>query len=210
MKKILSLFLLCGAILSASTVNVTFQSPGAPSGGENLEWAGPYTLSVNGNSVLAMCMDDFLTVSGSWTANVTSLASSDLSGTFLGNGGMNIYGYQISSKDVYTIEAYLFQQLLQPGADRANIQLAAWAIMNPVTLSNVFNSNNTAVQNELFEAYNNLGTFDVTGFAILSDIGGTNQEFMVGTPEPTTLALLGAGLFAIGATRFSRRKKTAE
>jgi hypothetical protein len=208
MKKILLPFLFCGAILSASTVSVSVQSadPIVPVAAENGAPAGPYTLIVDGNSVLGMCMDDFRGVNGTWTANVTSLANPDLSNTVLGNSA-NVFGYPFNSTQMYSMEAYLFEQLIQPGADRADIQLAAWALMDPITLNNVVGSNNAAVENYLTEAFDNMSTIDTARFEILSDVGGTNQEFMTSTPEPGSLALLGAGLLAAGATRFLRRKK---
>ena len=208
MKKILLPFLLCGAILSAATVTVSVQSadPIVPVPAENGAPAGPYTLSVDGNSVLAMCMDDFRGADGTWTANVTSLANPDLSNTVLGNN-TNVFKYQPDSTQIYSMEAYLFEQLIKPGADRADIQLAAWALMDPDTLNNLFRSNNTAADAYLFAAYKNKSTVNTAAFEILSDVGGTHQEFMTSTPEPGSLALLGAGLLAAGATRFLRRKK---
>jgi hypothetical protein len=208
MKKILLPLLFCGAILSAATVTVSVQSadPIVPVPAENGAPAGPYMLNVDGNSVLGMCMDDFRGADGTWTANVTSLANPDLSNTVLGNNA-NVFGYQLDSTQMYSMEAYLFEQLIQPGADRADIQLAAWALMDPVTFNNLANSNNTAAEKYVFAAYDNISTVNTAGFEILSDVGGTHQEFMTSTPEPGSLALLGAGLLAVGATRFLRRKK---
>ena len=215
LKRVLLSFCLFGAILSAGTVNVSFQSanPVVTVPTENGAWAGPYTLNVNGTSLLAMCMDDFRGVNGTWTANVTSLASSDLSKTVLGNSTTNIFGYQLTSSDMYKIEAVLFQQLIQPGADRANLQLAAWALMNPATLTKVVNSNNTIVENDLIAAYGNIATVNGANYAILSDVGGRNQEFMIGVtgvPEPSTFTLLAAALFAAGVSAFLRRKQVAK
>jgi PEP-CTERM motif len=205
MKKILLSFLFCGAILSAATVSVSVQSadPIVRVPAENGAPAGPYILNVDGNSVFAMCMDDFLGADGTWTANVTSLANPDLSNTVLGNNA-NVFGYEFSSTQMYSMEAYLFEQLIQPGADRAGIQLAAWALMNPDTLDNLADSNTVDYLNA---AYDNISTINTAAFEILSDVGGTHQEFMTSTPEPGSLALLGAGLLAVGATRFLRRKK---
>jgi hypothetical protein len=208
MRKILLPFLFCGAILSAGTVTVSVQSadPIVPVPAENGAPAGPYTLNVDGNSVLAMCMDDFRGADGTWTANVTSLANPDLSNTVLGNNA-NVFGYQVDSRQMYSMEAYLFEQLIKPGADRADIQLAAWALMDPDTFNNLLGSNNAAAEYYLGAALENISTVNTAAFEILSDVGGTHQEFMTSTPEPGSLALLGAGLLAAGATRFLRRKK---
>jgi hypothetical protein len=208
MKKILLPFLFCGAILSAATVTVSVQSadPIVPVPAENGAPAGPYTLIVDGNSVLGMCMDDFRGANGTWTANVTSLANPNLSNTVLGNNA-NVFGLEVDSTQMYSMEAYLFEQLIQPGADRADIQLAAWALMDPLTFNNLVNSDNAAAEGYVYAALDNMSSINTAGFEILSDVGGTNQEFMTSTPEPGSLALLGAGLLAAGATRFLRRKK---
>lgn len=219
MKKSILSFFLFGAILSAAPVNVTFVDAGNPLKVVNNIYVGPYDLNVNGKAVQAMCMDDFRTVGGNWQANVTAVNGTDFSKTYVGNSKtFDIPGYgnlTIGAKDLYQAEAYLFSNIIKPNADRADIQEAAWAIMDPNTLANVFTSNNTAVKNILFDTYNNYSNFDASGYEILSDISNSspNQEFMMGptaTPEPASFALLGGGLFAAGAARLFRRKKQTE
>jgi PEP-CTERM motif len=206
MKKVLLPFVLFGAMLSASTLSVQNADPIVPVAAENGAPAGPYLLTFDGSSVLGMCLDDFRGADGTWTVNVTSLADPNLGNTFLGNSS-DVFGYQFTSTQMYSMEAYLFQEIIKPNADRANIQLAAWALMDPTTLSGVVGSNNTTVENYLYAAYDNLSTIDTNAFQILTDVNGTRQEFITSTPEPGSLALLGAGLFAIGVARFARRKK---
>ncbi len=205
-KTIFSLFLF-GAVLSASPVSVTFVSATSE--------IGPYTLSVNGKNVAAMCMDDFLHVSAnqSWKANVTAVNSSDFSNTYFGNNTKNEYGYSLTSANVYAMEGYLFSQIIKPNADRTHIQEAAWAIMDHATLTNVVNSGNTAVLAVLQQALTSYSSFDGSGYEILSQVNpGCNapQEFMTqsaAAPEPATFALLGLGFVAAGATRFLRKKQ---
>ncbi len=206
MKKVLLPFFVFGAILSASTLSVQNADPIAPVAAENGAPAGPYLLTFDGNSILGMCMDDFRGADGTWTVNVTSLANPNLGNTLLGNSA-DVFGYQFTSTQMYSMEAYLFQEIIKPDADRANIQLAAWSLMDPTTLNGVVGSNNTTVENYLYAAYDNLSTIDTGAFQILTDVNGTHQEFMTSTPEPGSLALLGAGLFAVGAAQFFRRKK---
>jgi len=149
-----------------------------------------------------------------WKANKTAVTSSDFSGTYLGNDGKTILGQNYTSKQVYTAEAYLFSLITKPGADRANIQEAAWAIMDYSTLANVTNSNNTGVENYLEAAANNFASFDASGYSIISQTGPVDecskQEFMVAsTPEPGTIGLFGGGFFFAGIFRMFRRRKAA-
>jgi PEP-CTERM motif len=208
MKKILLPFVLFGAMLSASTLSVQSADPIVPVAAENGAPAGPYLLTFDGTSILGMCMNDFRGADGTWTVSVTSLSNPNLGNTLLGNSS-DVFGYQFTSTQMYTMEAYLFQELIKPNADRANIQLAAWALMDPTTLNGVVGSNNTTVENYLYAAYDNISNIDTGAFAILTDVNNTHQEFMTSTPEPGSLALLGFGLLAVGAARFGRRNKAA-
>lgn len=221
-KSILSFFVFT-ALLSASPVSVNFVNGGNPEvvayGGD----VGPYTLSVDGQMTAAMCLDDFLETGGSWTANQTAVNGLDFSNTYLGNGSFDFSGVggpTVTTGQIYSAEAYLFSLLTQPGADRANIQEAAWAIMDPNTLANIISTSNTQVENYLLLAASNYSTFDTRGFQILSqanfgDVLLPQQEFMIyspsaAAPEPATFVLFGAGLFiACGATRLVRRNKLA-
>ena len=215
MKKAILFSLLVGCSLaSANTVQMSFVSanPVVVVPGMGGDEAGPYTMNVNGQLVPAMCMDDFRGVSGTWTAWVTPIGSSDLSHTVLGsNLTLNEDGYSFTGVQAYEMEAYIFSEIVQPKADRANLQLAAWALMDPTTMSNV--SQNKDVQKDIAGAYNAItnphSRFNSGGYEILSDIRGTNQEFIVATPEPSMFFLMGAGLVFAGAIRFSRRNKAA-
>jgi PEP-CTERM motif-containing protein len=213
MKKSILSFFLFGALLSAAPVSVSFVNGGNPIVNAYGAEVGPYTLSINGHNTPAMCMDDFYQTSGSWTANATSVTSADFSQTYLGNSTRNIAGYTLTSGQIYTAEAYLFSLITQPGADRGDIQEAAWAIMDPTTLQNVFTNSNTQVLQYLSLAASNYSTFNASGYQIISQVNpGRNpqQEFMTATPEPASFALIGAGLLIAGAFRFSRRNKQAE
>lgn len=215
MKRALLPFLVFAAALSAETVSVSFNSVSNPVTvpGMNGAEAGPYVMDVNGNLVPGMCMDDFLGVNGTWMANVTNAGSSDFSLTALGNGGITYDGYHISSSLAYGMEAYLFSQIILPNADQADLQLAAWSIMDLNTLSNLLNSNNTAAETDLYDAYeavtNPDSGFNPGNYEILTDLKGQNQEYIVASPEPSTYMLLGSGLLIAGMLGVRRRKQSA-
>jgi hypothetical protein len=221
-KAILSLFLF-GAILSAAPVGVTMVDAGNPIKSVGGEDVGPYDLSINGVTVQAMCMDDFLTskVGGRWNANETAVSGNSFSNTYLGQSkaGNDIGWSSFTDKQMYTLEAYLFNELVQPNANRGNIQQAAWDVMD----SNSYwgDYSNSGVMAVLNDALKNYSAFDATGYEIVTDVNGNgynsgNQEFMIhpdpssATPEPATFALMGGGLFAASALRLFRRKKQAE
>ena len=214
MKKFIFSLFLSGAILSASPVDVTLLNAGngaVDSTGQY--YVGPYTLTLDGTPTPAMCMNDFLDTNPGyqWSANQTSANSSDLSNTYLGNSGTTINGLKVSSGQIYQAEAYLFSLLIQPGADQADIQEAAWVIMDLYTdhTPNSAYINSISVQNFLYEANTNAPSFDASYYSIISDVNGKNQEFMVAdAPEPASFALLGGGLLAVAAAgRFFRRKE---
>lgn len=223
MKKSILSFFLFGAILSAAPVSVTLVDAGSPVQNVGSEAVGPYDLSINGVTVQAMCMDDFLTnpVGSKWNANVTAVNGSSFSNTYLGmSGDKNTIGWSSTSytdKQMYSIEAYLFNELVQPNANRRDIQQAAWDIMDANSWVGDYYGNQD-VMSILSDALANYSTFDTTGYQIVTDVNGNgvwrgNQEFMIhtsATPEPATFALMGGGLFAAGALRFMRRKKQAE
>lgn len=203
--------MLFGAALGASPVNVTLLNGGngaVDSTGKY--YVGPYTLTINGVTTPAMCVDDFVedNIGDQWSANVTGANSSDFSNTYLGNAGETIDGQPYTSAQIYNAEAYLFSLIIKPGADQADIQEAAWVIMDS---SNPTYANKPGVQSYLVAAANNSPSFNSSGFSIVSDVNKFGaQEFIVATPtpEPATIALLGGSLLAFGAVRLRRSKRS--
>ena len=199
--KLFAIFLMAGALVSATptTANVQLVNAGAPTVSDGSYYVGPYTVSVDGKSIAALCVD-FLHesyVGDTWNANVSSLTGS-LANT-----------YNTGSKTQYTEEAYLYSLITKAGvsdADRINIQHAAWNITDS---SYPIDSSAQAFVNM---AEHNFGSVNLSSFQLLSSADRANreQEFLVSgaaAPEPGSMMLMGAGLVAAAA--ISRRLKRA-
>lgn len=196
MKKLVLSFLLAAGFLCASpiTTSVKLVNAGSPALKDSQGYyVGPYTLLINGQNVAALCIDfeDRTSTGTTWNAYLSQVGG-DISKT-----------YHPTYATQYKEEAYLFNLILQPGADRIDIQHAAWAI----TDSNYHA--NSAAQTYINLAVANYATFDFSGYEIVSGINAQNhqQEFLIRTPtpEPASFALIGVGLLAAGVWR---RKKS--
>jgi hypothetical protein len=165
----------------------------------------PYTAYINGSSTptLIWCVDPDHGVSPgqTWTANVTYLGG-NLSNTYQGSGGATAYGAM----------AWLITQMqtATTATQRQELQAAIWEIAEGApgptsgfSVNNVSAAFINAVATDITNAENNILT---SGFEILTDTQGQTQEFMIiNTPEPSTLFLLGAGLFAFVMLNRSKR-----
>jgi hypothetical protein len=200
MKKLFSIFVLAAAALSAmpATTQLTFVNAGSPAVSDGHYNVSPYTISINGQNYAALCVD-FLHQSSTgttWTAYVNT--SSDFSKL-----------YHPDNLTAYMEEAYLYNLITAPGADRIDIQHAAWNITDP---SYKIDAN---AQKFVQQAQANFMNVNFAGFEVLSAKDCNQQEFLIWNPsatapEPGSFAMLGGGLlFGLGLIRRSRKKSHA-
>jgi MYXO-CTERM domain-containing protein len=195
--KFLFSFFLAGAIVSASPITVTLLN------------ANPYTLKVDGMNVAGLSVDkNGSNLLGNWPANITSISSGNFSNT-----------YHPTESVEYKEDAYLYS-LITP-SDRVDIQHAAWDIIdNSITnssqiagleLAGKLSANDGALP-YINDALNGYGSFNFSGYEIVSsNTECYREEYIISSncdaPEPTSFALLGAGLLMAGASRAWRRRK---
>jgi hypothetical protein len=162
----------------------------------------PYLGKLNGLPITMFCVDPNHDVhlNDIWTVNVTVVPTSDWSKTFLQNG--NTYGQM----------AYLAMRMMATNdvPMRQAIQTVIWSLAdNTLTADIPAGVNATWWNDELIQLRLDAANHPLTGgFEILTDAAGlhptSKQEYLVLTPEPTTLMLLGSGLLT--GLGFRRRK----
>jgi len=161
------------------------------------EYAGLYELSVDGNTVLAMC-DDFNTsvsIGDTWDADIFTY--SDI------QAGAPVK-FASLGLEKYSQAGYLVNLLGGSSAsEQADINLAIWKIMSPS--SDILNANATTYYNTATSGLYNI--FDFTGIATILTPNplDVSQEYIIPTtvPLPASVWLFGAGL--VGLVGISRR-----
>jgi hypothetical protein len=150
---------------------------------------------MNTQDVTIYCVDPDheINYGDEWTANI-SYPGGSLANTYLNNA------------TTYEEMAYLVTQLADTPfgntTQRDEIQGAIWQLADPsLTFPGASGLFLTQVGQWETNAKNNPLT---SGFEILTDKELCKQEYIVLTPEPAMLLLLGAGLFGLGA--LGRRK----
>lgn len=173
-------------------------------------YVSPYTGTMNGQTVTLFCLDIINSVNfgQTWQANVTSLASGNLSNTRYGNSAISPVA--ANALVLYSEAAWLTTQFASHSSDLVSLQYALWDLMNPGSEPTSYGD----VQNWLNLAAANYGSINPGQFAIVTNVGpltltGQVQEFIIiRTPEPGALVLLACGLFAL--ILLSSRRRIAQ
>lgn len=193
-KLILCSLVMSVAALATPLTSVRLIDAGHPLESNGREYVGPYTLQLNGQSLAVLCVDylDETKPGDQWAAYLSPLTG-DLT-----------HAYRRGDLIQYQEEAYLYTQIVQPGADRIALQAAAWAI------TDVAYQPSKAAAAWIARAEREYATVDLTGFAVISDaagrFGARRQKFItrIDVPEPGLLNVL-AGLLLVTVALVGRR-----
>lgn len=198
----LRVLLLSAVTLGSSSVvhasTVTFNNV-ASSEARNGVWAGFYSLTIDGNPVLAMCDDRYTGTATNWNASIYGYSTINSGG---GKFGPNAVAYSRAG--------WLFSQApAASSTDQASIDEAIWKVMNPsVTITAAANPYYTAATSGAYDSYN----WSNDMLVVTPDPFSASQEFLI-TPDsvppssivplPSSVWLLFSGV--MGLVAISRR-----
>jgi hypothetical protein len=178
-------------------------------------YVSPYYGAINpgtssAQNVVLFCDDikNEVNFGETWMANITNLGTAlNTTNGFANTRYGSVTGSAVLSNPgvAYEEAAWLVSQFATHTNDLVNLQYALWDIMNPGTYSN------SDVSNWLSLAAGNYSSINPYGFEIITNVGplsltGQVQEFIVQTPEPSTLGLMLVGALALALMAISRAR----
>jgi hypothetical protein len=182
----------------ATSAPVTMVFTGVNGANNGLYYVSPYYGTLNGQVVTLFCVDIINDVNfgQTWQANVTNLASGNLSNTRYGDSAISPVA--ANAPVLYAEAAWLTTQFASNPTDYVSLQYALWDLMNPGSEPTSYGN----VQHWLNLAGANYGSIDRSQFDVVTNVGplsltGQVQEFVIRTPEPSPLALLLCGMLAL-------------
>jgi PEP-CTERM motif len=200
---------LCAGVAKADTVSLTLT--GVSGGVQGDVYTSPYLATVGGNTNVAIICDDFthdVFMNETWTANVSSFA--DLSGARFWKGT------QAATVPFYDEAAFLTDKYILSGSSQSgDASFAVWAIFSPSQTIGAHGWDSGAAtllaeakgQTFASGAYSDYQVLTPSDPSPTPPYPTSAQEFLVRTPEPSTLPLLCAGLIAL--VMIARRRNLA-
>jgi len=165
---------------------------GSGSGSGALQSSGTFTLDSKANSILLTSNG-----SGGYTASASAPIEFKLTGTASGQTGTLLSG---------TLNLLNFSQASGSSQGSFNTNLGANLDLTGGLLANVFTASGGVLNlNVQFPSSVNVSTLAGTSLSLASTLSASGAGGISPTPEPNTLALMGAGLLVLGAGLRLRR-----
>jgi len=212
---VLVVVLLLAPLAHADGTPVTMVLTGVNGANDGQFYVSPYYGTMNSAPVTLFCDDikNDASLNKPWYANVTNMASGNLSNTRYGDASIALNPSVLADARVlYEEAAWLTTQFASHPTDYVSLQYAIWDLLNPGSELTSYGD----VQTWLDRAAHNYndGSINYGDFSIVTNVGplsmtGQVQEYIVRTPEPGTLALLLCGLTAFALLSARRRQVAA-
>jgi hypothetical protein len=216
---LLGLFLVLTPLAHADGTT-TMQFTGVNGANDGHYYVSPYSGIINyGTSnaqTVGLFCDDInndVSFGQIWTANVTNLASGDLSNTRYGSSTNPYFSNPAAALMLYEQGAWLVSQFGSHTSDYVSLQYALWDLMSPgAEPTNYAGADGIQVSQWLTWAAANYGQINPANFGIITNVGplsykGQVQEFIVQTPEPATVVLLLIGIGAMFLLALKRQRQ---